>query len=443
MAIKHLNLIAILTVTPLFWICLICTDVFAGFCDPLPPPTGSSRTVSSEADLRYWAYNADAGTNIIIDSGTYNMTSYIHIVNDGVSLRGASGNRDEVVLDFGGMITGYFGILVDSNDSTIADLTIRNTRDHGVSIQGRDRPVLYNLHIIDSNDQLVKVNPAGNGSEDGILACSLLEYTTTAPDGYTNGISAHNAHRWTVRDNVWNRIRTNSDDIPVQTILFWSGSSDTVIERNLLIDCSRGIAFGDSSHGENDHIGGIVRNNVIFNRLPHDTAIEMVHATGWVVAHNTVMLTNPLPGLNWGIEARFSDTSGIFYNNLTNMNIWPDRGGANGTAGPDNITDAVGSWFVDEASLDSRLNSRGWEAIDQGSTAALALVGKDYHGQLRDSKPDIGADEWLPGLTDVITILQTLSGAEVTSELVIDINGDSQTGMAEVIFILTRLSPLE
>jgi hypothetical protein len=68
--------------------------------------------------------------------------------------------------------------------------------------------VLYNLHILDINDQLVKVNPriGGGGSDDGLLACSRLEYSTSAPDDYTNGISAHHATDWVVRDNQWYRI---------------------------------------------------------------------------------------------------------------------------------------------------------------------------------------------------------------------------------------------
>lgn len=197
----------------------------AGFCDPLAIPTGPTEMISSENSLRSRAYAAPEGTTLLIMPGVYAMQGYLHIVNDGVSLRGSSGNRDDVVLDFGGMIDGYFGILVDSDNVTISDITIRNASDHGVSIQGRDNPVLYNLHIVDINDQLVKVNPAGNGSEDGLLACSLLEYSTTAPDTYTNGISAHNAHRWVIRDNIWRRIRTSDDGFPVQTILFWSGTS--------------------------------------------------------------------------------------------------------------------------------------------------------------------------------------------------------------------------
>ncbi len=363
-------------------------------CPTLDPPAGPTVMVSNEADLRYQAYNAAPGTTIWIEPGTYNMSDFVHIVNSGIALRGSTGERGEVILDFGGMAGGHFGILVEADDVTIADLTIREASDHGVSIQGSDRPLLYNLHILDIGDQLVKVNPAGNGSEDGVLACSRLEYTTTAPDEYTNGISAHDAHRWTVRDNEWLRIRTPGNS-PVPAILFWSGSSDTIVERNLLVDCYQGIAFGNASHGVGDHTGGIVRNNIIFASLQHDVVIEMVHATGWLVAHNTAYLLNPAPGLTWGMETRFADSSGTFAYNLTNLAILGDRDGAAGTL-TGNLTGADSTWFIDAAGGDLHLTPTATSAIDQAVT--LAEVTLDYDGQARPygSAPDVGADEWYP-----------------------------------------------
>lgn len=119
----------------------------ASLCPPLEAPTGPTVTLSSESALRDRAYNAAAGTTIMVSAGTYNMNGYIHVVNDGIAIRGATGNRGDVILDFGGMESGHFGILVEADDVTIANLTIRNAHDHGVSIQGRDRPTLYNLHI--------------------------------------------------------------------------------------------------------------------------------------------------------------------------------------------------------------------------------------------------------------------------------------------------------
>lgn len=367
-------------------------DLSINHCPPLPPSTGSVITISNEATLRNQAYNAAPGTTLLIQPGVYQMQGFVHVVNAGVSLRGATGNRGDVVLDFGGMVGGHFGILVEADDVTITDLTIQNANDHAVSIQGRDRPVLYNLHIRDIGDQLVKVNPFANGSEDGLLACSRLEYSTTAPDEYTNGISAHNAHRWTVRDNEWYRIRTPGNS-PVPTILFWSGSSDTIVERNLLVDCYQGISFGNSGHGADDHLGGVVRNNMIYASQPHDVVIEMVHASGWLVAHNTALLLNPGSGLTWGMEARFSDSQGTFAYNLTNMDIWGNRDGADGTL-TGNLTNAQSDWFVNAAAGDLHLVATAVAAIDQA--ASLPQVTDDFDGDGRPlgPAPDIGADEY-------------------------------------------------
>ncbi|MFP4350069.1 MAG: hypothetical protein ACLFQY_17380 [Desulfococcaceae bacterium] len=370
----------------------ICLPIIsaADFCPPLDPPSGSVVTVSTEADLRFAATKSESGTTILVSPGNYSMKNFIHVVNDSIAIRGKTGNRDDIILDFGGMIDGHFGILVEGDDFTIADLTIRNAKNHGVSIQGVDRPILYNLKIQDIGDQLVKVNPIGDGSEDGLLACSCLEYTTSAPDTYTNGISAHDSHRWIVRDNQWKRIRTNDDNVTIPAILFWSGSSDTVVKRNLLVDCSRGIAFGNPSHSGVDHLGGKVFNNVIYSTLKHDVAIEMVRAEGWLVAHNTAILLNPISGLTWGMEARFAESVGTFANNLTNMNIFGNRNGAN-TSLSNNIMNAQLSLFSDAANGDFHLNETADEAVNQG--IFLADVTTDFDGEMRDSKPDIGAYE--------------------------------------------------
>jgi hypothetical protein len=289
------------------------------------------------------------------------------------------------------MENGHFGILLDADDVTIADLTIRNAHDHGISIQGYDRPLLYNLHIQDIGDQLVKVNPGGNGSEDGLLACSTLEYSTHAPDSYTNGISAHDAHRWVIRDNKWYRIRGPADQTG-PTILFWSGSSDTIVERNLLVDCYRGIAFGNPSHAGIDHTGGFVRNNMIYSSLPHDVAIEMTRAQGWLVAFNSALLLAPEVGLTWGMEARFPESEGMFANNLLNMEIWNNRDGADGGM-VSNIDHAQASWFINPSYGDLHIRPNVTGVIDKASSSPG--IEDDYDG---DSRPwgaaaDIGADE--------------------------------------------------
>lgn len=363
------------------------------YCPALPAPIGAVIDVSSEADLRAQVQNAAAGSTLLLSPGIYHMESFVHITVPGLVVRGATGDRGDVILDFGGMISGHFGILVEADVVTIANLTIRNAHDHGVSINYRDRITLYNLHILDTGDQLVKVNPGGDGSEDGLLACSRLEYSTSAPDDYTNGISAHQASRWVVRDNEWVRIR-GYQDATGPTILFWSGSVDTIVERNMLLDCYRGIAFGNAGHSGIDHTGGVVRNNMLAFNMPHDTAIEMVHAANWMVAFNTVLLLNPAGGLNWGMEARYAESQGTFAYNLTNMAIWEDRDGASATL-LGNLESASESWFANPVMGDLHLFPTTSQAIDQGRP--LTQVTGDYDGQPRPSgsATDLGADEVL------------------------------------------------
>jgi hypothetical protein len=364
-------------------------------CPPLAPPDGPTVTVSTVAELQAAVKAAAAGDTIRIAAGTYPLAEALWVTQDGVTIRGATGDRSDVILDGGGMLTWDLThvIAIQADDVTVADLTIRNGDEHGVSVQGSDRPTLYNLHILDTGYQLVKVNPVGDGSEDGVLACSRLAYTTTSPENYTNGISTHNAHGWTVRDNTWVRIRT-PDDIPAPTILFWSGSTDTVVERNRLIDCYQGIAFGNASDDDRpSHSGGVVRNNMITAALPHDSLVEMVHATGWLVAHNTVLGMNPASGLTWLVEARFADTSGTFAYNLTNMAVI-NRDGS-GAALTGNVTNAQPSWFVDAANADLHVISPTLQVIDRAGT--LAQVPADIDGDVRPAgpAPDVGADEYV------------------------------------------------
>ncbi len=369
-------------------------------CPPLAAPGGATVTVKTEQALRYHAAHAAPGTTILVSPGTYDLQDTVQVLKNNLTIRGLTGNREDVILDGGGMLSGQTHVIyIDADDAAIADLTIRNAGEHGISVQGRDRPVLYNLHILDTGYQLVKVNPLLDGSQDGLLACSRLEYTTTAPEDYTNGISAHNAHRWVVRDNEWYRIRT-PNNVPAPTILFWSGSSGTIVERNLLVDCYQGIAFGNASHGSGDHSGGIVRNNFIYASLRHDSVIEMVHAAGWVVAHNTALLLDPEPGLSWGMEARFSDTSGTYAYNLLNMGIL-NRDGAGGTL-TGNVTTAGADWFINPGLADLHLRASAAGALDQAVT--LTQVSDDFDGEARPTGllPDVGADEYSPANSPTI-----------------------------------------
>jgi hypothetical protein len=93
------------------------------------------------------------------------------------------------------------------------------------------------------------------------------------------------------------------------------------------------------------------------------------------------------------MEARFSDSQGTFAYNLTNMDIWGNRDGANGTL-TGNLTNAQSGWFVNVAGGDLHLAATAVAAIDQA--LPLPQVTDDFDGDGRPAgpSPDIGADEY-------------------------------------------------
>ena len=185
----------------------------------------------------------------------------------------------------------------------------------------------------------------------------------------------------------------------------WRNSLDTVVERNLFIECDRAIALGLSPPDGNsrddedtyDHQGGIVRNNFIYRAGAGDVGITVNYARDVRVYHNTVILNGTFL---WGaIEYRFSATSADIRYNLTDAPIWQRNGAAGTVVG--NVTNAQPGWFVNAALGNLHLSAGVTAAIDQA--LPLGGVTDDYDGDLRPGgdAPDIGADEYgelvLPG----------------------------------------------
>ena len=93
-------------------------------CPPLESPTGPTVTVDTVAELENAASTATAGDTILLAPGVYELHGALWFNNDGVTLRGATGDRADVVLDGGGMLTwsNTHVIAIDADDVTIADL---------------------------------------------------------------------------------------------------------------------------------------------------------------------------------------------------------------------------------------------------------------------------------------------------------------------------------
>lgn len=263
---------------------------------------------------------------ILLEDGTYRLRKgwALQIGAAGVTLRGKSGNRDNVVVEGRGMdADGHHGFFVSAGGVTIADLTIQNVRNHCVqTAPGVDRLHLRNCILRNAGEQLLKV-PTGrekNPSEHGLVEGCLFEYSAgVGRRSYIGGVDVHNGKQWIVRDSVFQSIRSPGGSIAEHAIHFWSDSADTLVEKNLIVNCDRGIGFG---MGDKGHRGGVIRNNMITHDGGsgfHDVGIILESSPDTKVANNTIFLDHEYPN---AIEARFPATTNVLIiGNTTNKAI--------------------------------------------------------------------------------------------------------------------------
>jgi hypothetical protein len=400
-------------------------------CAPLDDLPSDAIVVTPEQadELPGIVRDAPAGATIALADGTYTMTGAdeasrrIQITKPGITLRSASANSEAVIID-GEYVTEEM-ITVNASDVTIAALTLMHAVNHPIHVMGGPTENitgvrLTGLHIVDGGEQFVKVNSSGADpntyADDGILECSVLEMTAEGrphvepnPGGcYTGGIDAHSARGWIVRLNTLQGIYCEGSGLAEHAIHFWSASRDTLVERNTIIDCARGIGFGlgDGSGAGFDrqydddpapgatgyvgHYGGVIRNNWISISLDNeyfDTGIELEQAHGVRVLHNTLL--HPTAAFA-SIAPRFSNTSVSIINNL--MISLRERDGAVVEQSSNSLESTPGSFVNGGGDHDLRLTAHAGAAIDKGEI--LEDAGLDIDGNPHDhGAPDLGGWE--------------------------------------------------
>ncbi len=342
--------------------------------------------------------NNTGNRTIALASGTYELTQPLSITGNNITVRSISGNREDVILTGGGMnpqaIWQIF--MVYGDHCTIANMTMGWVATHAIQIHGEndaDNLLVHNIHILDTYEQMIKGSWGNNdtmSSNDSIIECSLFEYSDEiGPQYYIGGIDVHHGKNWIVRENTFKYIRSpNPDRLAEYAIHFWNSSEGTLVEKNTIINCDRGIGFG---MGNSSHIGGIIRNNFIYgDETNRDVGIALESATNSMVYHNTIFQEH---NYYYAIEFRFATTSGIIIrNNLANKAIAARDDEAQGELSH-NITNAQSSWFVNPTIGDLHLaNNSISNVINQA--ISLPEVHKDFDGQTRGAMSDIGADEY-------------------------------------------------
>jgi hypothetical protein len=369
----------------------------------LPPPSGRIVNVSTEGQLQQAVRSVTSDTTILIAPGTYQLTSTLYVNGSlrNVSIRGASGNRDDVVLAGPGMTNAAYGPTPHGiwtgggvQNVTIANLTLRDFYFHCVILNaGTTAPRLYNLRLLNAGEQIVKSNPnpAGGGVDDGVVEYSIIEYPTTSRDFYTNGVDVLAGRRWIVRNNLFRNIRAPIGQMAGPAVLMWRGTTDSVTEGNTFIDCQRPIAYGLEATNPPDHARGVIRNNFIYRSASQggDAGIVVFGSPDTVVAHNSVLLSGTYPA---AIEYRFPQATGVqILNNLTDGPIVRRDNAVAVVSG--NHTQATPAMFVAPASGDLHLNASALNAIDRAAGVGVSV---DWDEQPRPvgAAFDIGADEF-------------------------------------------------
>ena len=312
-------------------------------------------------------------------------------------------------------------LLLQRADITSADLTLTRSNWHLVHVVpgggSTSGTTLHNLRAVDGGEQFIKVNAAdGQYADSGIVRCSSLEMTDVGRtfvrnNCYTGGVDLLHARGWQISANTFSGFWCGSG-LSGHAILTWSGSRDTIADRNVIINSARGIGFGLGSSIEGrtyedspcgaistiGHYGGAITNNFVVandarlfaSEAGFDTGIGLEQSCETTVVHDTVVSTTPPRSSS--IEWRFANTTALVANNLVTHALLPRDGGRAGLAG--NVVGAPLALFVDVAGANLHLVPGATAAIGTGAALAAPLP-SDIDGDKRDAAPDVGADEYV------------------------------------------------
>jgi hypothetical protein len=391
--------------------------------------TGKIVDITDPGSLVSSVYDAAAGTTFLLADGTYPLGGKILQVRaDSITLRSKSGKREAVILDGEWNATSGEVVAITGSHVTIADLTISHAYTHAIHVQTTDTAdtvgtMIFNVHVLDALEQGIKINlnvAVTHYPDSGTIACSHIELTATGRpkvrnNCYTGGIDGHGARGWRIHDNTIEGFYCAAG-LSEHGVHFWTGSRDTIVERNRIFNSARGVGFGlgETNASSTDmwrtyadepcasarpvgHYGGVVRNNFIFandaalfsSASGFDSGIAFEQACGSNALHNTVY--GSTPPTSSAIEWRFANSSVQVTNNLANAAFKNRGAGAKGTA-TGNVETAKANQFVDASKGDLHLVAPATGLKGAGTTIAAGLCDDDIDGDARATR-DVGADQ--------------------------------------------------
>ena len=375
---------------------------------PLPVPQGEVIRVTTVDELLTAVDRVGPGGTVLLADGLYRLPRVMILrEKKDITIRSAAGDPTRVVLSGGGWDSDAKGDDIlhvgRCEGVTIAGLTFADCRSYGIKVEAENAPKdihIYNCRFRDIGVRAIK----GSAGQDpnvhavkGSVRYCYFENTKVPPadwlygGDYVAAIDMMALDGWTFSDNVFRHIKGRNGGGRA-AIFIWVRSQHVVVERNLIVNCDRGVAFGNPGQSTANLAGerlvyvrdGIIRNNFIGGGP--DCGIELWYADRVRVYNNSIWR----PERNWSRGIRIGTGTGRaeIVNNLVHGEIRFEGGQAELRS---NLAGRLDDYFVDPASGDLTLTASAAGAIDRG--ASLPEIIDDIRGRPRSGSIDIGAWE--------------------------------------------------
>jgi hypothetical protein len=373
----------------------------------LPPPQGQVIKVSTVQELINALAEVKVGGTILLADGRYMMPHFVEIKTDRVSLRGASGSRERVIIDGAESRDGELIWITACSGVTIADLTIQNIKWNGFKINsetGVQELTIHNCIIHNIWQRGVKGVKVPKADREAIRPrrCRVqycLFYNDRpkqlsddshdiAGGNYIGGIDVMYPTDWVISDNVFVGINGSTREAR-GAVFIWHDAQGCIIERNIIINCDAGICLGNPYRDEETRIhctGCIVRNNFVAGAT--EGGIVPVYTKDCKILNNTIYERESRLGRL--IRTVFDNDGLLIANNLVSGPRIRNESDSQ-IRFVNNLEMDLADALVAPSEGNLRLTGRAVQAIDKG--VKLSEVTGDIDGQARGDKPDIGADE--------------------------------------------------
>jgi pectate lyase len=376
---------------------------------PLEPPQAEVIRVVNVDELFLAIEHVSEGGTILLSEGHYKLPRAIVLQKkNNITIRSGAGDPDKVILSGKGWDSKVKGDDIlrigRCEGVTIADLTFAECRSYGIKVEAENEPkdiCIYNCRFRNIGVRAIKgsagKDPNARAVRGSVTYCHF-ENTKVPPvnwlfrGDYISAIDMMALEDWTFSDNVFRNIKGRSGGGRA-AIFIWVRSRRVVVERNLIINCDRGVAFGNPGQSTANITGeqlvyvqdGIIRNNFITGGP--DCGIELWYAQNIKVLNNSIW--RPRRNFSRGIRLGTGTSNTDIMNNLVHGEIRFDGGKA---LLQQNLTGHLDNYFIDPASGNLALTRAAIEAIDKG--VSLTGVTEDIRRLHRPEFPDLGAWEF-------------------------------------------------